>query len=306
MNKKFFFNIFLLLCLSPALFAEGIKLNSFVDKASATTDDEIKFTITLNHPQNVEVNIPDVGPLILGLSINQFGDKKPETIKDIVLKEKWFILKANISGTYQLPAIEITSNNETFKTSPIFVEFKEPNAESKNDSAQSDIRDIKNIYLTPTSYFWPILIALLLSFILGSFYYYKYHFKKRSTSITIPAHETAFNELIKIKKIEFNTREEAKLFSFKISEIIRIYFEALLNINVTDKTTGEIKRTLPTHPNINDQHQKCFIKLLEDTDLIKFTDILPDNSQKSELYNLAYTLIEETKPKVIESQEDLV
>ena len=125
MSKQAFFHIVLLLCLSSALFAEGIKLNSFVDKASTTTDDEIKFTITLNHPQDVDVNIPDVGPLILGLSINQFGDKKPETIKNIVLKEKWFILKANISGTYQLPAIEITSNNDTFKTSPIFVEFKE-------------------------------------------------------------------------------------------------------------------------------------------------------------------------------------
>ena len=147
---------------------------------------------------------------------------------------------------------------------------------------------------------------MLLALILGSLYYYKYHYKKNKISITIPAHETAFNELIKIKKIEFNTREEAKLFSFKISEIIRIYFETLLNINVTDKTTGEIKKALRSYSNVNDQHQKSFIKLLEDTDLIKFTDILPDNNQKSELYNLAYTLIEETKPKVIESQEDLV
>jgi len=306
MNKWIFLNFLLLLLVSPVLLAEGIKLNSFVDKASTSTDDEIKFTITLSHPQDVDVNIPDVGPLILGLSINQFGDKKPETIKNIVLKEKWFILKANISGTYQLPPIEITSNNETFKTSPIFVEFKDPNVETKNDASQSDIRDIKNIYLSPTSYFWLVLIILLIALILGSLYYYKFHYKKNSVSIALPAHETAFSELKKINKIEFNTREEAKLFSFKLSEIIRIYFEDMLNVNVTDKTTGEIKKTLYTSTNINDQHQKNFIKLLEDTDLIKFTDILPDNSQKSELYNLAYTLIEETKPKVIETQEDLV
>ena len=208
MNKPAFFNILVLLFISKALFAEGIKLNSFVDKASTTTDDEIKFTITLNHPQNIDINIPDVGPLISGLNITQFQDEKPETVKDTVLKEKWFILKANISGTYQLPSVEITSNNETFKTSPIFVEFKEPNSTSKNDSTQNDIRDIKDIYLSPSNNLWVALIIVFLVLILGSLYYYKFNFKKSSIPITIPAHETAFSELLKIKKIEFNTEKK--------------------------------------------------------------------------------------------------
>ncbi len=304
MNKKVLLYIFSFLFIISSFAEDKIKLNSYVDKAQTNTDDEIKFTITLKHPQKENVIIPDIGPLITGLTIKEFGDKAPEIIKDVVLKEKWFILKASISGTYQLPPVEISQNNETIKTSPIFVEFKD--SDKTDDKDQGDIKDIKDIYKTPFNYFWLALLVIILILSLGGFYYYKFYFRKNKISIPIPPHESALSELLKIKDIQFDSKEKAKLFSFKLSEIIRIYIEALILINVTDKTTVEIKKSLHSITSITDQHKKNLMKILEDSDLIKFADILPDNNHKNELFHLASTLIEETRPKTSESQEDLV
>ncbi len=261
-----------LLFFSITAFASELKLDVKVDKALVTTGDIIMFTITMDAPKGLSVPIPNLGDKIQGFRIVDFGTTPEKSIDDRTISSMWYKLQADLTGSYILPATQITYKNsqgieETIKSSEIFVEVE--SVLDKNKGEKKDIRDIKPIILSPP--LWPYYLVgtlLLIGLIFAFIRFYKKRKNKKVEVIYIPpAHEVALTALKTIP------RTPLKLFAFTLSEIFRNYFERRFKLPVTDKTLEEIKRDLDTVQQPSDELKKSFLNVLEKTELIKFSDM---------------------------------
>ena len=284
------------------LLAAEVKLDAKVDKALVTTGDIVMFTVILDTPKMISLQIPNLGDKIQGFRVVDFGAIPEKVVDDRKISSLWYKLQADLVGSYILPAVELQYKNskgtdEAIKSSEIFVEVE--SVLGKDKTAQKDIRDIRPIILSPSTWPYYLLGAVLAMLVLGaSIYYFKKIRKKRhADALNIPAHEIALDALLKLPK------KPLKLYAFTLSEIIRIYFEKTFLLPVTDRTLQEIKREITTVL-LDERLRTKFMFVLEKTDLIKFTDVTIIDEDSESLIQMARQFVEETMPQVMPKNVD--
>ena len=299
MMKNFIFTFIMLLLAIQIVRAEVI-FDTHVDKALATTSEEIIFTLNLTRPESINLSIPDIGDKIEGFRIVDFGENKPEKMEDHVRLQRWYKRNADVSGVYILPSVEIgytdkNGKNHTIKSSEIFVEFESPYSKEKKEKGVTpkDIRDIKDLDRMSSSLIL-LFVIILVCLILGAGVWFFIKRKNRKTAmISIPPHEKALNELAGMKMNDLETREKSRMFSFKLSSVIRDYVEGRFNFPATDRTIEEINKQI-NNVQMEQERKKIFLEILQKTDFIKFTDSVLSNDSGKELVENSRKFIEQT------------
>jgi len=288
--------IILLFFLSFELLAAEVKLDAKVDRALLSTGDLVIFTVTLDLPKMLSLEIPNIGDKIQGLRVVDFGIVPEKEVDGRKVSSLWYKLQADLVGSYILPAVELRYKNskgieESIKSSEIFIEVE--SVLEKDKTAKKDIRDIKPIILSPP--LWPYYVAAIALVLLllgaGLYYYRKLRTMKISDVAVIPAHTQALDALHQIPK------QPLKLYAFTLSEIIRVYFENTFLLPVTDRTIEEIKREIVAVTLLSDILKAQFMQILEKTDLIKFTDTTMVEVECDALIQMARQFVQETMPR---------
>ncbi len=300
-------------------------LESSVDRAQVTTKESVTYTVTLKSREDLgEIKLPDIGGTIQGFRITQFGSEDPIQEDGYVITKKWYKLRADLSGSYVLPPVEITypkkdGSVETAKTSEIFVEVLKPGApppkegdpkdephgdsqdpNSKEGSEPSEgLRDIRPPVSLGIHPYWLVAIggALLaaVATLLGWYFW-----RRRSQKIVIepprPAHEVALARLEQLKARFHSHSIDLKAYHFELSEVLRQYLEAHLNLPLTDRTTEEITEMLSS-ASLAPDLSSLSLETLRKCDVVKFTDHLPSQERALALNDDAHRIVQETMPK---------
>jgi hypothetical protein len=281
-----------------------IELTAGVDKAVATTEDIITYTLTVDSLPDVVLHLPEQGAEIAGFRIIDMGQEGPKESEGRLITQKWYKLQADIVGSYIIPPVKLNYKLKTdgeqkeIQTSQIFVEVKSSASASDH---QKDIIDIKPIEAPKTDYLYRafligggLLICVLC--VLGIIYYRK---RKRGDKSVIrpPAHEVALAELNKLKKIKYNNIEEIKKVYFALSEIFRRYMEERYDFPATDWTAEEIIAWTNQCRDLTFELKAQSRSFLINTDIVKFAKTLPGEEQINEELNRAICFVEATKPE---------
>lgn len=300
---KFMITFIIIFNLFAEIIDEPIILKSSVNKALVTTGDILIFTVSLDHTKNFkEIDFIDIGSMIEGFRVIDFGIDKEED-GDRLITKRWYKLQADIVGSYILPSISLTlkdqvsGNSKDIKTSEVFVEVA--SVLNKDGNQKMNLKDIKSLEeVDDIPNYWMLSILGLLSLVGFIYYIYKRKDKKRAGfEEIIPAHIIAIESLEKLKTENFLENNEFKLFHFTLSEIIRNYFEGSFELSVTDMTTEEIKKASNKIRYIEDNLVKTFLNILEQTDIVKFTDTTLPLEVSENILKDTFMFIEETKPK---------
>ncbi len=279
-----------------------VLVSSRVDKALVAPGEPIQFTVTVNAESHMKLAFPEIGDRIRGFRIVDYGTGESNEGGDRKITHKWYKLISDFSGSYILPAIEIsyvTPGNETkqVKTAEIFVEVKSP--EVKEPDPGADIRDIKDLQKTPinTLLWLSVIFGLLLAALVG--YWIWRHSKagtKKSLDRAEPPHLAALRQIEYLGSQLNSNGIPPKLFHYTLSETIRSYVEGRFSIRVTDMTLEEIRRAIidPAFPEIEKAH---FLDILIATDLVKFTDHVPHGDHTIDLLKNAKAFVERTTPQ---------
>ncbi|MBI2518909.1 MAG: hypothetical protein HYV97_00765 [Bdellovibrio sp.] len=281
------------------LLAAEVKLDAKVDKALVSTGDIVMFTVTLDAPKELALEIPNVGDKIQGFRVVDFGFIPEKVVDGRKTVSQWYKLQADLVGSYILPALELQYKNskgvdESIKSSEIFVEVE--SVLSKDKTAPKDIRDIKPIILSPPiwPYYLVVTVLVLLLIAVGIYFFKKLRKKNSKDAPTIPAHQIALDALINLPK------KPLKLYAFTLSEIIRVYFEKTFLLPVTDRTIEEIRREIATVSLLSEMQRMKFMAILEKTDLIKFTDIIILDADCESLIQMTRQFVIDTMPQTIQ------
>ncbi len=279
-----------------------VKVNANVDNAKVTIGDKIKYKITVNFPEEIEVLFPEIMDEIAGLTVVDSGNEKLEKDEGRIMQEIWYILETYDTGSYIIPALEIKYKkkgeleDEIVKTPEVFIEVV-----SILDEKASDIRDIKPpVVINKNYYRLYVIIAiafgiLALAAIVLHFLYRRKHRKIEFVPEPLPAHKIAYSELEKLKALNLISKGLVKEYYYRLSNIVRHYIENRFKLMAPERTTEEFLTEMTTTYKLEEMHKKLIRNFLEHCDMVKFAAYGPDNREIENAFNLAKKLVDETR-----------
>ena len=292
------------------VFGEGqVTLKAQVDKALVPSTETLTYTVTLIYPKAQKVEFPQVGGQIEGFRVVDFGQKGPwedPLDNSRMVAEKWFKLQGDISGTYMLPAVEVgyadsTGQQKKARAGEIFVEVTGPDPAGKDKATEKkEIRGLKDIYRTPFPWAKTTVLILLLALAGGLLYWLIKKPKKEKSLPPLLPHQRALAALAELAKANWENAhvdfKKSKIFSFRLSEIMRLYIEERFSFAATDRTLEEIRRDIEEIILIQDPQKKEFLNISEQLELVKFADKLLSVLEITTLIEAAHNFINKTKP----------
>jgi hypothetical protein len=165
-----------------------VEVKAEVDKATATTGDLIRYTLSATSDPSVRVELPEAGSEIAGLRILDMGQKGPREKEGRLYAEKWYQLKADLIGSYIIPGAVFFSYDDRgerkeYKTAQIFIEVT---SVIEDKAAATDIKEIKPLETIARDYTAIALYSLggaaLLALIIGGIFWYRRKCKKTAAS----------------------------------------------------------------------------------------------------------------------------
>jgi hypothetical protein len=278
-----------------------VEVKAEVDRATATTGDPIRYTLTATSNPQIEVTIPEMGSQIAGLRIIDIGSSEPLERDGRKIIDRWYELRADVVGSYIIPGAVFTYKDDQgktneLKTSQIFIEVK---SVIEDKDAAKDIKDIKPLSIIPRDY--TLLVGLsiisvaLIALIGGGIYLYRVRYRKVTAPPEMPAHELAFKELDQLKKEDFISRGIYKEHYFKLSEIFRRYLERRFHFQAVEQTTEEILPALLNLKNVDETEKGIAQQFLHHTDLVKFAKYVPGADEVEHEHQEAINFINKTK-----------
>jgi len=278
-----------------------VEVKAEVDKATATTGDLIRYTLSAASNPSIRVELPEMGSRIAGLRIVDMGRKEPGEKEGRSYAEKWYQLKADLIGSYIIPGAVFLSYNDKgeqkeYKTAQIFIEVK---SVMDNAAAATDIKEIKPLETIKRDYtaivFYSLAGAALLALILGGIFWYRFKYKKAAVTPPRPAHALALEELEGLRKEGLIEKGIYQEYYFRFSEIFRRYLERRFHFPAVERTTEEILPVLSGLDGFEDRVRSGARSLILQADLVKFARHVPTNQEAEQEYRHAVSFINETK-----------
>ncbi len=293
-----------------------VELRAFLDKAVATTGDELTYTIEIDRHKDIAVELSEPGAEIAGLRIVDSRRPPPETNADRVTERRIYKLRADLVGSYVLPEVRASylpqKSDDTqtpqeepvaLSTSRIFLEVK---SVLPKDGSATDIREIKALKepdLDDNIYFWSAIGAAAILLAAGLFIWLKQRRKMDQTTPEAPPHQTALEALDALRNLNLDDPESVRRFYFLISEIVRQYTERRFSLNATDLTTNEILSRAVSITELTEEPHRLLKDFLQHTDMVKFAELKPTETQIQTCYDQAVRYIELTTPETPQPDE---
>jgi hypothetical protein len=278
-----------------------VEVKAQVDRAVATTGDEITYSVTLNYDPQVKIlSIPEFGADIGGFRVIDIGEDEPREVEERIKVRKWYKLKADLIGSYVLPPVTISyeykNEKKEVKTAKIFVEIKSVLDKQGAPKDIKDIkplakieRDLKKLYLIISG------ITLMLGLVGGGlFFYWRKRKKAEDASPPRPAHELALEELEALKQKNLIEKGQVRLHYFELSEIFRRYLERRFFFPAVESTTEEIIREFRKRSILNQQTRSIAQVFLKNTDRVKFAKYNPSAEEIEKDHSDALNFIKQT------------
>ena len=287
-KTRFLILFFFVLTLN--LFSQSAKY--LVDKDSILIGQQIRFTVELN-----DIELTNDFPvfndsIVKGIEIIKKLEIDTIINKDIYSLKQEYVITSWDSGSYYIPPFKF---NNQISTNALLI-----NVFSVLIDQKAEIKDIKEPlnpeYVLADFLVW-ILIALLLAL---TIYLFKKFYKKKSNlkeikevKKIIPPHLLALEELAKIENKELWQSGKIKEYHSEISESLRKYIENRYNFIALELTTYENLDRIKD--NISGEIFNELKKILEVSDLAKFSKSRPTYNENIECIKLSIKFVNQTK-----------
>lgn len=277
--------IVILLCLLPLwVQAQLIEVQSQVDTAEIYIGDRVNYSITIKHDKNLRIEQPGEGLHLGAFEIKEYNFEEPYEENGIITQRYNFTISVFDTGKYTIPPFPVAYFPDTTQHFKIIeasaIDIYVQSVLSGDEAPQ--LKDIKPPIDIPFDYvLLYFVLAILLLIIVAAYMGYKAWKKKKEKGYIFspparprPAHEIALTELKELYGSDLLDKKEYKIFYSRLSEILRKYLEGRYFINALEETTFEIMIDIKNH--LQEAHQKMLLKILQQSDLVKFAKYIPD------------------------------
>jgi hypothetical protein len=310
---KLKYSLFLLILLSllrPAS-AQQVKVSASLERDSIWLGDQIKMILVAEYPVGASISFPQLkDSLPNGIDVISKFPRDSSKLGDGILQMRQiFMITAFDSGPHPIApflfALRSKITPDTLRSNSLRLFVKVPPVDLKKGFA-----DIKKPYGAPVTFKeiapWILGIILLASIIF--FIIYAINRRKKNIPLfslpqkpKLPPHVIALTELDKLKEEQLWQHDKVKDYYTRLTDIIRRYLEDRYEVPAMEQTTYEILSEFKgDNSQIKGKLYSGLQRTLDTSDLVKFAKYTPLADENHYVLVQAYTLVEETKPEIIE------
>ena len=232
---------------------------------------------------------------------NDFGEFA--VIRDAALPERLlasgrifhgheYELQPFLPGQYEIPELKVVLNgSEQIMTEPLEVLVESVLAEA----ASPELKDITDPVDVPIPWWvWVLGVVLLSAGTSGLIWWWKRRIQRQQVPRQVPAHETALNALDALQAEDLLIQGEVKPFYIRLSDIVRHYIEGCFGLRAPEQTTQEFLTSISGSSLIRKGHQKLLRSFLNQADMVKFAEVVPDGEESNSALDAARQFITQT------------
>jgi hypothetical protein len=257
-----------------------VELKAEADPAKAKVGEPITFRITLEVDPSLSAELPEVGSRIQGLRIVDMGKEGPKKREGRIWSQRWYALKADLAGSYVLPAVSVPytdseGKDQVAETKQVFVEVESVLGKTADEQ---DIRDLKSLEKAKREIpgWWPLLllgILVILGLLTGLVLYFRR--KRRTQEARRTPEEIAMDELENLEATGLLEEARYREYVFGLSLIFRRYLEGRFHVPAAEQTTEEILASLRRAKDFDKALKEAARSFLEETDPVKYCGLEP-------------------------------
>jgi hypothetical protein len=320
--RSFSFWIFWLaaICCSPSAVAETpgngnqndspIIVDAETDKSPAMVGDLIAFSLTLRYNPEIEPVPPDFSGYFEGFEIVETQRGEPLKKGGQMELVHRYRLRADKVGVHKIPSLPVNFsfpnpekpdafNEGQILTPEVVIEVK---SILRLQGEPTDIRDIKppaEFEEDSRKYYYGAFMLLALAG-LGLWLYLLREKKAASSGAVPPAamlpHELAIRQLHELRSRQLLEKGQFARHYFELSEIFRRYLQNRYHFPALDWTTEEIAHKLHGFSEIPPVLGKTAVFILEQTDQVKFAQVIPSQNVSGAIMNSILRFVQSTQP----------
>jgi len=254
---------------------------SEVDTTNLKIGEQLYFKVTVDADAAAQVIFPD-GQTFSPLETVEAFKTDTTRKKDRITLQKIYALTQFDSGSYKLPQQRIEINGKGFFTDSLRIHV----TDIKVDTLAQKMYDIKPIIQVQesNSYFWKIIVALLIALVIGALAYW-FLWRKKPLSeaekvALLPPFDRAILELKKLENSRYLIQDEYKQYYSELTDIVRSYLEEDAKVSALESTTDELISKLEVRKDageleLDQETIAQFKKILQTADLVKFAKSKP-------------------------------
>lgn len=312
-------SLFILLLALPV---SAQKLTTAVSQDRIFIGEEIILTYTVEHAKNDSIKfqekryeiecyyISDNSSLKGGSSQMEITQEFFDTTITNRRNQKWigkYTITAWDSGQYVIPEQRIQINDSTFTFRPVTVTVS-----LTEDLEDVDIYDIRErqakLPPAPLTFigflktYWWALVILVAGLIVVLIYWRKKNQREPERINSISLKDKTILAIESLEERKLWEQNQLKQHFVELSLILRMYLSSRYQISLLDKTTYEAKLLL-TQVGLEDETTKEIVKILSESDMVKFAKSKPDIMAILKVSALAKQIVVETSPLEFDNVE---
>ena len=275
--------------------SDGVRLELSLDRESLTTAESVLLRLEIECAEDDEVEFPVAQDGIGEFAVVEEA-RLPDRLRDggRVVRGREYVLQPFLPGEYEVPALEVTLNESSqVSTEPVKLAVRSV----LDDPQSAELRDITEPVDIPVPWWWWVVLGLALAFALaGMAWWWKRRKSARYAPRHVPPHEAALAELEALLGEDLVARGAFKLFYLRLSDIVRHYVEERFGLRAPEQTTEEFLAAMSAAPVIRRGHQTLLRDFLNQADLVKFAEFVPDANDVAGAVKAARRFIRQTVP----------
>jgi len=306
--RRIILKIFLLFITVATIKGQDVNVIAKFDSASIFIGDQIRFSITVDKPSSLILNMPILKDTLcknIEILSGPVIDTLPAPDGRIKLVSKYLVTSFD-SGFYQVrPQFAEVKNEEGIKRFySDYSQLRVMRVKIAPADTTAKIFDIIKPYRAPVTLGeilpWVLIVLVAAGLIWFIIRYIRTHKKTKSGIEPVinpdPAHVIAFRELEALKNKELWQKGELKLYYSELTGILRQYLENRYSVYSLELTTAETLEALIKTGFKKDDRYNQLKTVLTSADLVKFAKYLPEQADNELHFNNSWNFVESTKP----------
>ncbi len=301
-------NLFIfILFLSVHAKAQSVSVEATIDSLEILIGEQTKIKLRVLAGSKQKILFPQF-PDTLVRGVEVLDTSKPDTVyynnKERIEIEQDYIITSFDSALYYIPPLEVFIDTIKYESNPLALKVYSMPVDTLNPDQFFGQKSIMKTPFVWSDWYVFILCFVLLAPVIYLIYYLSKRLRDNEPIIRwvkvepkLPAHETALQEIEKIKGEKIWRQEgRAKEYYTSLTDAIRRYINARFDINATEMITSEIIEHLKQ---VEDKEAlKDLNELLQTADLVKFAKYDPLMNEKDASLVNAIGFINETKKEL--------
>lgn len=290
----------LVLGASPIESAQGsVTLRVTVDRPEVVIGEPIRYVMTLERPEGVEVAWPVVGNTLGDFTVEEFGSGLSRKTDGFVIQDRWLRLSLYATGSHTIPAPVVTYRDAGGEEREVRGRAVTITVMSllPQDFESQDVRDAKPLKpLRQGAWWWGLLALALLAGGVGLWWWRRHRLAPEPIVPPPQPHEIALGALERLRQEGLPSRRQFEVYYVRLSDIVRAYIEARFTLRAPEMTTEEFLKALSHGQALSPGHRSLLQDFLVRCDLVKFARYQPTEPEAAEAFHAARRFIEETVP----------